>query len=265
MSGKKKEKNLLTGLEAIVGKVEDAHKDFLEKASDEVLDDYQANLVAPAINEFYTTLVAEIDKRFEDGSKHISKKDEKKLKEAAVAALKAFFKKALPSTLEALADVKDVDEQYKLLSREYNAHMGLPARTQAGIMSGIDDILSAYVGNKLKSVNALKLELYGLGPQHAQLARRHREQTVYAHTLGQHQNLSVAQYLRKQAEKKGYEVDDHAKFLGQTHEHFPSLLRALHTGNFGDAGHEAYHLKKKEAGGHVYRMADHRRQRREAA
>ncbi|MDO8481329.1 MAG: hypothetical protein Q7S65_05995 [Nanoarchaeota archaeon] len=259
----KKARNAGTTLDDIVGGVKEGHKRFLEDTSPEKLDDYQANIITPPLKDFYNTLVAEIEKRFEDGTKHITKKDEKKLREAAVIAFKEFFKKARPETLEAIAGIKDLDEQYETLSNAYNSMIGIPARTQGGDVGGIDDILKSYVGNKKMKINAIKNELYALGPQHAQFARQHLESLSYTVNLSTKNTVALAHYLRKEAGKKGYEVGDHGQFMAQTHQQFPGLIRGLETGNFGTKGHEGYHLQKKGEGGTIHHMSDH--QHRHAA
>jgi len=172
----------------------------------------------------------------------LNQNTKKKVRKAAIKALEAFFEKTRPGVVEAVKGIKSTKEKYKRLVREYNQHVG--ADPQNG--EGIDQIIDNYVGNKAKTMAELKMDLYQRKANHVIGSIKSLKSQAYNHFLGTYHDLELADHVKERAKKKKYKIVDEARFMDMAGPQYANLYNALKTGDFGEGGMKAYHLKQKK-------------------
>lgn len=220
-----------------------AHKEFTEI---ENLDEMFNNLFAPAQDEMYQTIKAELDNSFEsDRDKIYGKK--KEIRKAVTAGLKKYFEKVQPSILKKIEEMEmDEDEMYETLAGLYDQHTG--AMTQEGQKKGIVPIRNLEVMARKKgiSVGTLKKQLYSQKPRHAQAAVDYLVDKHWETHFGKYHGPTLAANMKKELEKEGYEIEDKPQYMLQDVADVHAIHKALDSGQWGEQGPKQYGLKKKE-------------------
>ncbi|MFC1768783.1 hypothetical protein ACFLZX_03380 [Nanoarchaeota archaeon] len=227
--------------------IEQAFKSYEKHGGEKAMDAFQVATVVPAMQEFYNTFRDNM-KPFQKG--HIPSSKKKEVKAAAVKALEAFFKRADPKKLKLVEGIKDPEERYKILCKEYNE-----ATTQGGdspFGGGIDKFIDSYIGKKSKNLDKMLIELYHNQSKYAQGMVHAVTSKAFHYNVGRHEGLDVAAHMKKLAKTKGYELpqEHEPNFMMLQKEAFEGLYKGLMHGKWGDKTHESYHLMKptKDAG-----------------
>lgn len=229
--GKPKTLDDLMSDEEIAEKVKayDAH---MEPASQQHLLN---RIIKPAIDEFYTTLKAQLDKTFKSDTAEV-RNNLPELRKALIEALTKYFEKALPSALENVKGAKNDEEKLETLARVYDtAILGIPEGSQAprGVIP-----MHHYITALTKSPEYEKATvgqiLEELTLQQAAHTVQAREATNTAarikHILPIHSHR-LGKYFRPEIEKV-HPVESEATYGALPHGHLLEARESVKTGKW---------------------------------
>lgn len=212
-------------------------------------------IIAPAIDEFYETLKAQLDHAFANAGGDTAKVREKlpEVRKALVEGLKKYFERALPSALDTIKDVKDVDEQFKTLARIYDRHV-LGAQPGARLPQGLETIenymtaLEQEDKYKEATVGQIKEELWLQKGAHAVHSRAqvNRGKTIeYLMPIPTHR---LGKQIRPEIEKT-HEIEHEGTYATLSHEELLEAREGVKTNSWSNRekpGPKYYGLKVKE-------------------
>ncbi len=223
--------------------LDDSFTHYEKTTNEDRLNEIALEILQPAIDKFYDTFKKELDNIGLKDNKSIANNKKKEVQGAAVKALMAFFKKVRPGVLKGIDGIDDVEERYKILTREYNSHVGIGSENQSDLQ-GIDKMIDSYIGNEQLKVAELKRGLYNTKAEHVSRSLSSLKNQAYTHFIGTYHAPEVAVHLEKKAKKKGYKAVNKPKFRAQGHSDLYGLHDSLTRDTFGDVGPKKYHLKK---------------------
>src|SRR3989344_394107 len=239
--GGKKSTTIDDKIKEIVGDtLEESFSKYQSMTKEEDLNKILVQTFHPAFDDFYSTLKSGLEKISEGGK--LPSKKKKEVREVTVKALEKFFEKASPQVLEAAKGIKDSEERYQMLVKQFNTYTGVGPNKP-----GIGHIIEASIGNEpYKNVDKLLLHLKEYSSQRAAGLKEYLQGKASSVTLGKHHSLNVAKHLKEKVLPKDVEVANEALFLSQDHDELYSLLRGLSTGRFPEGqGYESFHLHYK--------------------
>lgn len=209
-------------------------------------------IFAPAMDEFYTALKAQLDAAFKDSGKDTVKVKDKmpEVRKAIVEALKKYFERAMPSALANIKGVKDVNKQFEILAHTYDTHiLGAQHGTQLpqGLRT-IQEYVSSLEHDEEATVSQIKEELYQQKSAHAVIARGYINQQKQLQYIVPIPAPRLSQHLRPKVEET-HTIEDGVKYGMLSHGEMLSLREALNTGSWPQQtpGPMHYGLKAKEA------------------
>ncbi|MEK6837181.1 MAG: hypothetical protein AABX69_00895, partial [Nanoarchaeota archaeon] len=215
-------------------------------------------LFAPAIDDFYNALKAQLDTAFSGAGGDTAKVKEKMpaVRKAIVESLKKFFSKAMPSALEAIEGITDAEQQYRVLAHFYDTQV-LGAEDQQDVQRLVQQgiiPLQQYVTlleREDSTVGQIKEGLYMQKAQHAAQARLGLNAKAQHHYIARIPAHRLARHLKPEIEKK-YTIDDIAGYVTMGHDRLMELREALKTDRWPQqrgqqtTGPSHYGLKAKE-------------------
>ncbi len=218
--------------------LDESFKAYDEFNKEENLNYFFNNIFAPAQDDLYQTIKAELDKTFkDDGAKTAGKI--KAVKKAVSTGLKKYFDGTHPSLTKIIADLGlSEDEQYEFLTKMYDEHVG------AGKIKDVESIrvIEGLARDKRVTVGHIKRHVYTQKPRHAEAALKMLKAKHINHHFSKYHPAEIAAYLKPRLEKEGFEVEDKLGFAtADTGE-----LLGLRANIIKKEGHP-YLRKKKEA------------------
>lgn len=239
--------------DADIGKAIEAYEKQKEEINPDVMFE---EVFQPAFNSFYDALKTKMDDLFKDKKAKIQE-NLPKVRQALVAALEAYFKRAMPSVLKGAEGIKDLEDRFRHLAHHYDRFvLGIPEGREANYaQQGIMPI-SLYMESlkdksyKNANIGRVKRELHAHGAAHIQRAQASLEEKaqlpllkIPSHRLGQ--------YLVGHLKKYGHEVDDKLEYGTLSQGELLTLREGVKTGEWprDKPGPKHYGLKAKETEG----------------
>jgi len=165
------------------------------------------NIFVPALQDMYNTVVKNVAKLGKDDASIYKK--HKELKGATIEALKAFFKKARPSVLEAAKDIKDEEELYERLVNLYDEYTG-QNHDEGNRLSALIEQLSK---KKDATVGDYKRELHAMQADHARGGVGYLNNKKFMHHFNKYDDKhTIPEYLKAKMKKKGHTIHDNTLF-----------------------------------------------------
>ena len=181
-----------------------AYDDF-----NKTIDEWYVDVFAPAQDQLYATIEANIKKSIGSGKKVHNK--EKELKKAVLEGLKEYFEKVHPSITKAMEDSNlTEDEQYKYLTGIYDEHIAAGA---GGKKTTSIKGIAGMAADKTTKVEGLLKMLYIQKVQHAEAATNTLKQKFIGHHFSKYHPVEIGSYLKPKLEKAGAEIEDKAGYI----------------------------------------------------
>ena len=228
-------------------KLDDAFKKYDEYTDDKQQHNLVNDIIHPAMDDFYSAFVKELDAQFEDKDAGKTHNKKKELKIAAVKGLKKHFEKVQPSILKAIEGIDDVEEQYEVLVHHYDISHGKNLTDSDGQVASFNELIEGYASNKKGKIGKLKKQFYMFKNIHAEGYMEKLGDQAINHYFSGFRPLEVGVHIKKKLEKKGIEVDDKVAWAKKTLPSFIGLYER-YIKKEGREGLNKYGLKyKKEA------------------
>jgi hypothetical protein len=248
MAGKKKARSVDEVLEEIHKEsrhdIEKSFEDYDKHTHEDKMLSHFNDIFSPAQDELYTGVKDQLEKDFKEDTEKLEGKKEH-IQKAIVAGLRKFFEKANPSVLETMDEGWDIEKQYKWLTGLYDSHIGADNEHSKMYRKGLSGLAEGIAKDKKFTVGHFKKHIYTSKPAHAEGAVEVLRGKIAEHFLGAHEKPKIAAYMKKEAEKHGFEPEDTYEFAIKPVNEQISMREFLK--GKGEGGHEAHGLKKKEA------------------
>jgi hypothetical protein len=223
----------------------DVFKDLDNFKKEENLNHYYNAIFTPGQDELYKKTTSELDAIFKkDEAKLTDKKDD--IQKAIVKGLLAYFEKVHPGLLKEVFDKNaPIEDQYQILTQLMDEHLG--AREDEYIYRGIAE---NYAKDKKATVGHLKRHLKSSQGKHLESAIQYLVNQKTSSNLAGRHRIQVAGYLKKEAEKSGYTIDDKVLYASHDMNDLLQIREGIKTGKWLYRGQasapEHYGLTKKE-------------------
>lgn len=244
----KKEKKKPQHLDDFLDQLAQEHSKSLDesfKAFDEFMKEenqlhFYNNILAPAQDAMYTSLVSALDKEFDkkDETKLEKEEHHKKVKRAVGKALRTYFEKTNPHVVKAMDELKMGEEdQYEHLAGLYDEFTGADPRSEKN--PGIRRIIDSLTRGKM-TVGHVKKSISTYRSAAAEGALTDITEKYKQHHFGKYHKTQIAAYLKPKVENEGFQIED---TLGYARMGLDDLLK-MRRGIIEKEAHP--YLKKKE-------------------